>query len=285
LPPIHDLIRGDIICSKCGLVRSERLVDDSHEERRIYTADEANSRARTGALVQPTIPNIALMTVIDQSGPMSDQMRRAAKWDSRMDWTTRNLLAAGSEIKRIATNLQMGRSIHETAYKVYEKALEADLLRGRSINGMACVCLYIAARQLGYPITRHTLLRETQTSRNDFKRCYNIAVSVLSLRVPQIDPSLLLARQCSDLELPHAVEHLALRIINLWKETETCSGKKMPAVTAAALYIAANNQGFKISQKCVAGAFGITEVTLRDRQNEMRRLIAAAAAKHRQTQE
>ena len=45
---ITDPESGEIVCSKCGLVISEKIEDFAHQERRAYSMQEADERARDG---------------------------------------------------------------------------------------------------------------------------------------------------------------------------------------------------------------------------------------------
>ena len=42
---ITDPESGEIVCSKCGLVISEKIEDYAHQERRAYSMQEADERA------------------------------------------------------------------------------------------------------------------------------------------------------------------------------------------------------------------------------------------------
>jgi transcription initiation factor TFIIIB Brf1 subunit/transcription initiation factor TFIIB len=77
---------GDIICNECGLVIDEKRVDFTHNGRRAYTNDERNSRERTGAPISVLLPDIGLTTTIDKSKINNPDLKRAAKWNTRMNW-------------------------------------------------------------------------------------------------------------------------------------------------------------------------------------------------------
>ena len=46
---ITDPESGEVICSNCGLVISEKDIDLAKPERRVFTTEESNQRTRTGA--------------------------------------------------------------------------------------------------------------------------------------------------------------------------------------------------------------------------------------------
>jgi len=63
---ITDIESGEIICSKCGIVILERIEETSREWH-IFSAEEINSKTRTGAPNSLARHDRGLYTVIGQS--------------------------------------------------------------------------------------------------------------------------------------------------------------------------------------------------------------------------
>ena len=61
---ITDPETGEIVCSKCGLVICEKVEDNSHQERRAFSIEEANLRSRTGAPMSLALYDKGLSTII-----------------------------------------------------------------------------------------------------------------------------------------------------------------------------------------------------------------------------
>ncbi len=81
-------------------------------------------------------------------------MQRLRKWNERFrtrDSKERNLKQALGEIDRMASALGLPTNVRETASVIYRRALDEDLLPGRSIEGVSTACVYAAARQAGVP--------------------------------------------------------------------------------------------------------------------------------------
>ena len=64
---ITDPETGEIVCSKCGLVICEKVEDNSHQERRAFSIEEANLRSRTGAPMSLALYDKGLSTIIGRS--------------------------------------------------------------------------------------------------------------------------------------------------------------------------------------------------------------------------
>src|SRR5215211_2002195 len=90
---ITDPNSGEIICSNCGVVIYDRIEDTIHPERRTYTLEEVDEKARTGAPYSLARHDMGLSTVIgrenkDASGQtidtaMRSKMERLRTWDAR----------------------------------------------------------------------------------------------------------------------------------------------------------------------------------------------------------
>ena len=172
--PLHE--RGEIVCGQCGLVISERIVDVAHSGKRAFTKQEKESRERTGSPISILLPDMGLSTIIDKSNIKSPDLKRAAKWNSRMTWDKRNMLIATTELKRIGSNLNLPNHVKKAAIRLYIEAFKKKLLRGRSINGMVAACLYFACRERKIPRTLQEILEQTSISAKNVRRCYRTLI-------------------------------------------------------------------------------------------------------------
>ena len=263
------LERGEIVCGQCGLVINERIVDISHSGKRAFTKQEKESRERTGSPISILLPDMGLSTIIDKSNIKNPDLKRAAKWNSRMTWDKRNMLIATTELKRIGSNLTLPTHVKKTAIRLYIEAFKKKLLRGRSINGMVAACLYFACRERRIPRTLQEILDQTTISAKNVRRCYRTLIRELNLKVPSTDPVSLIPRFIAELELDIAAENATIKIINIFTSKFSTSGKDPKGLCAGALYLVCKMRDKKISQKEIANLVGVTEVTLRSRFKEL----------------
>ncbi len=90
---IADPNSGEIICSSCGMVISDKIEDTVHPERRTYSFEDADRNARTGTPSSLARHDMGLSTIIgrenkDASGQkidttMRSQIERLRTWDFR----------------------------------------------------------------------------------------------------------------------------------------------------------------------------------------------------------
>jgi len=265
--PIQE--KGEIVCSQCGLVISERILDISHTDKRAFTKQEKDKRERTGSPISILLPDMGLSTIIDKSNIKSPDLKRAAKWNSRMTWDKRNMLIATTELKRIASNLNLPNHVKKAAIRLYIEAFKKKLLRGRSINGMVAACLYFACRERKIPRTLQEILDESAINAKNVRRCYRTLIRELNLKAPSTDPISLVPRFVAELGLDAEAENSSINVLNKFISKFSTSGKDPKGLCAGALYLVCKKKQRRISQKEIANIIGVTEVTLRSRYKEL----------------
>lgn len=265
--------RGEIVCGQCGLVISERIVDISHSGKRAFTKQEKENRERTGSPISILLPDMGLSTIIDKSNIKSPDLKRAAKWNSRMTWDKRNMLIATTELKRIGSNLNLPNHVKKAAIRLYIEAFKKKLLRGRSINGMVAACLYFACRERKIPRTLQEILEQTSINAKNVRRCYRTLIRELNLKVPSTDPISLIPRFIAELELDVDAENSTIKILQTFISRFSTSGKDPKGLCAGALYLVCKMKDKRISQKEIANLVGVTEVTLRSRYKELIKML------------
>lgn len=277
----RDYSRGELVCEDCGLVIDENIVDMGPEWR-AFDAEQKEKRARTGAPLTYTIHDKGLSTVIGWKNKDSygksiptrsrAQLYRLRKWQRRIrvsNATERNLAVALSELDRMASAMGLPRNVRETAAMIYRKAVLKNLIRGRSIEGVAAAALYAACRQCGVPRTLDEIAETSRVSRKEIGRTYRFIARELGLKLLPTSPQDYVSRFCSELKLSGDVQAKALEILKEAADKELTSGRGPTGVAAAAIYIASILCGERRTQREVADVAGVTEVTIRNRYKEL----------------
>ena len=261
--------KGEIVCRQCGLVISERIVDVSHSGKRAFTKQEKERRERTGSPISILLPDMGLSTIIDKNNIKSPDLKRAAKWNSRMTWDKRNMLIATTELKRIGSNLTLPNHVKKAAIRLYIEAFKKKLLRGRSINGMVAASLYFACRERKIPRTLQEILEQTSVNAKNVRRCYRTIIRELNLKAPSTNPISLIPRFVAELNLDAETEKTTIKILQSFVSKYSTSGKDPKGLCAGALYLVCKKRDKRISQKEIANVVRVTEVTLRSRYKEL----------------
>ena len=148
---LRDETRGEVCCEDCGVVLEDKVIDQGAEWR-VFSPEQGDQRARTGAPMTVMLHDKGLSTDIDWqnkdysgksiSSRYRSQFYRMRKWQKRSrvsNATERNLAMALAELDRMASRLDLPKSIRRPLN--YKKAVEARLIRGRSIEGVALACM------------------------------------------------------------------------------------------------------------------------------------------------
>ncbi len=286
---VDDYDQGEVICQACGLVLSEHTISKGPEWR-AFTKEEKDSRARVGMPTSYSIHDKGLSTVIDRANrdaygrqlPLSTrlQMLRLRKWQTRTrvhSSADRNLAQAMAELDRLTDILHIPATIKERAAIVYRKALDTGLVRGRSISAIAAASLYAACRASQTPRTLKEVSAASRIRKKDVARCYRLLVRELNMRMPVEDPIRCVSKIATKVEMAMQTQRRAIKILNEAKVQGISAGKDPMALAAAALYVACVLEGEKKTQKEIAEAANVTEVTVRNRYKGLKQSLGLNA--------
>jgi transcription initiation factor TFIIB len=278
---VRDYERGELVCEECGLVLDDKFIDQGPEWR-AFDAEQSEKRARTGAPMTYMIHDKGLSTEISwknkdsygKSIPTRNraQLYRLRKWQRRIrvsNATERNLAFALSELDRMASGMGLPRNVRETAALIYRKAVNKNLIRGRSIEGVVAASTYGACRQCTVPRTLDEIASTSRVGRKEIGRTYRFLTQELRLKLMPTSPEDYISRFCSELKLSGEVQTKTMEILKLAKEKELTSGRGPTGLAAAAIYIAALLSNERRTQREVADKAGVTEVTIRNRYKEL----------------
>ena len=278
---VTDTEHGETVCDDCGLVVEEDGIDRGPEWR-AFNSGERDSKSRVGAPTTNMMHDKGLSTNIgwqdkdaygkSLSTRQRQKMQRLRTWNERFrtrDSKERNLKQALGEIDRMASALGLPSNVRETASVIYRRALNEDLLPGRSIEGVSTSCVYAAARQAGVPRSLDEIADVSRVEKNEIARTYRYVVRELGLEVQPADPESYVPRFASGLELSDEAEHRARGLLRNAKEKGVHSGKSPVGLAAAAVYAAALLTNEKTTQAAVSDVADISEVTIRNRYHEL----------------
>jgi transcription initiation factor TFIIB len=177
------------------------------------------------------------------------------------------------ELDRLCEQMRIPHSVKEEAAYVYRKAFEKGLVRGREINALVPAPLYASCRRAGLPRTIQEVAAASLVEEKAVTRSYRLILMELDLQVPLSDPVAYTSKITSALNISGKSQGLAVEILKLAKERRVSLGSHPAAMAAATLYIACKLNGEAKNQADIAYAAGITEVTLRNRCNELNRRL------------
>ena len=283
---VLDATTGEQICTNCGYVMKDKIEETGPEWRTFAREEGGENRIRTGMPSSLAMHDMGLSTVIgkenrDASGralqsSMRTTLERLRTWDKRSqvhESVDRNLRQAFSELARLTDKLRVSDAIVERAAYIYRKAVDRNLIRGRSISAMIAASLYAAMRDTETPRNLKDLAAVSNVKRKELSRSYRLILKELDLRMPVADPVKSVSRIASKVGVTERTKRRAIDILRRASEAGSTAGKDPTGLAASALYIASVMENENKTQKDMAEAAGVTEVTIRNRYKTLKEAL------------
>jgi transcription initiation factor TFIIB len=284
---VVDSSSGETICQKCGAILEIENAN-RNQEWSAFDIEEFNEKARTGTPGSLARHDMGLFTVIgrtdrDAKGEKLDPkvrstIQRLRTWDFRTKIhtsTDRNLREAFSELQVLKAKLGLSDAITEKTAYVYRKAHERRLVRGRTTSAILAASLYIVCRETGTSRTLQDISEISNVKRKDLARSYRLILSKLELKIPVLDPIKCIARVANKVNLSEITKRKAIDLMYKINEHELGAGKDPMGLAASVLYLLCMNKdrdsNENRTQSDLAAAAGVTEVTIRNRIQELRK--------------
>ena len=173
-------------------------------------------------------------------------------------------------LQRLAAKTATSADIQRRAIELMDGAARLGLLRGRPLAAVCVAALYAAARQRGAPVPLSRLAASTGQKRAALGRYYRILSVGLKLNLLPTTPQGHLPGLCKVLLLPVRVRRRAEGLLEAAGYPGAKPGRSPPAVAAAALYLVAPLEGRTLTEKAVAEAAWVTDVTVRTAARDLR---------------
>jgi transcription initiation factor TFIIB len=261
----------EIVCSKCGVVWAERFSDDTWD----YDIGERGS-GRTGP---PENPMMVSSTVIAPGnkdaagrylkGEAKDMVKRITIWDKRQKSNgKRTLNIANTEITRLCQVLGISENIKQRGAEIFRECEKYKMMRGRTTTVFSAACLYAASREAGTSKTLTDFTNACYARRSDISAYYRLIIKTLDIKPDIMSPVSYISRIGSNTipQINVKTQHKAIKLLN---ELDNKEGKDPVGLAAAALYYCCCLKGWDYTQRTIAIAAGITEVTIRNRIKDM----------------
>lgn len=271
-----DHITGDTICSKCGLVLDEKLIDLGKEWR--YFDKEHISRVRCGSPTTMYYPDKGLSTVIDKGNKdingnklkPEDRYKfyRLRKTDYIVHSGTskdKNLIVAMNELNTICSQFGLSGNLRTKASILYRKCINKNLLKGRSIELLIASVIFVICRTNKIHITYKQLLADSHLKQRELFRCVNLIIDKFNINSKQIlyTPENYIESYTSALNLSEKTKRDTYNILKKLGRYNLFNGKSPKGIAITVLYLIGLHNNEHRTQKQASEVSKITEVTIR----------------------
>jgi transcription initiation factor TFIIB len=138
---------------------------------------------------------------------------------------------------------------------------------------MVAASLYAALRVTRTPMTLSEIARVSTVDEKDISRSYRRLIRELGLHVPVQRAQINVPRIASKVEVGMEAQRRAIEILGEADRLKITVGKDPMGLAASALYMACVINGESRTQKMIAEAADVTEVTIRNRYTELKRVL------------
>ncbi|WP_370519365.1 transcription initiation factor IIB, partial [Nitrososphaera sp. AFS] len=278
---------GDIVCTKCGMVIPDNLLEMKAEWNGAVALNESEIKARTG-LQQSSLAShdMGLSTVIGKENidaskkkiepSILSSMQRLRIWDFRtqvQSSSDKSLRIAFSELGRLKDKLGLSEAIVEKAAYIFRKAHQKGKLRGRSIPAVMAASIYIACRQMEASRTLDDIAAISNVKRKAIAKYHRELVLEFQIELPEIDSAKCISRVANNANITEKTKHHAINLMNLVIKQGISAGKDPMGLAAAVLYTSCVKTGEEKSQMDLANAAQTADATVRNRVKDLKKRL------------
>ena len=266
--------RGFHVCTRCGFVIEDMIIDQGPEWR-AYTTEDRMERERTGSPITAKVHDYGITTKIGYPRVkdkarihrlivMHNKLRVPAK--------ERKLVTYLSVLNSEASKLNLPDYVKETAALLTRRIIEEGKAKRIDMYTLIAGILYYSCQVNKIPKSLQEIKSLYNVSSSDLwkalERIQSVAKSVQGFK-PTIKPTEYIPKIIEKLNLPPYVSTKASELVDLMHKNGLTSGKGYTALAAASVYLISTLMDVKRTQKEVAEALNITEVTIRNRYKEI----------------
>ncbi|BFI74149.1 transcription initiation factor TFIIB [Sulfurisphaera ohwakuensis] len=269
-----DLNRGTYICTNCGYVIDEFVIDQGPEWR-AYTEQDRLERERTGSPITAKVHDFGITTTIGYSRSSNKtkiEKLRAIQNKLRVSPKDRKLVTYLSVLNNEAAKLNLPEYVKETASLLIRKIIDEGKAKRIDIYTLIAAVLYYSCQVNKIPKSLQEIKNNYGISSSELwkalERVQKVAKSSLEFK-PNIKPTEFIPKIVEKLNLPPYISTKASELVDLMHKNGLTSGKGYTALAAASVYLVSTLMDAKKTQKDIANALNITEVTIRNRYKEI----------------
>jgi len=272
---VVDPDRGERICRECGFVIEDDSLDMGPEWR-AFNTQEKEKRSRVGLPLSYAMPDRGLSTTIGNvytetkrklSMERKHELVRMARWHRRVVNSSkqRNLTTAMTSLDKYCDKLHIPYQVKEQAALTYRKSLDKNLVKGRSINMIVAASIYAACRITQTQRGLKEISEVGNFKLNELAKAYRLVITELDLDIPRPKAQNRVPKIASRVNISQRTQRAAIDLLREAERNRITAGKDPRGLAAAALYITCIQGDEKCTQKELARAAGVTEVTIRNR--------------------
>ncbi|TPX32454.1 hypothetical protein SmJEL517_g04472 [Synchytrium microbalum] len=249
--------RGQTICDRCG-----RVAEDSNLKSEITFTERSSGNATADG------------TVIGHDQARARSRSKFGTVRGGMPESREQTMAKGkNKATEMGTHFGYKQTEIEQATSWLNLAIAHNFTKGRRTDTVVAACLYLVARLGDKGLMLIDFSERAETNVYTLGATFLKLAHLLGVAIPNIDPSIYLARFAEKLDFggkKTSVIKVATNLVRRMQHDWMAMGRHPAGVCAACLFIAARMHGFRRSHREIVSVVKICETTLRKRLTEFK---------------
>lgn len=277
---VNDFSNGTIVCTNCGLVNEEILIDETAEwnfggEEAAHSKDPSRCGGPTNALLEKS----SLSTMINTSRAKGNNYTMAKIHQQQsMNYVERSLYHVFEEIQKMAGDKgHLSQAIIEQAKAYYKKISEKRLSRGAVRKGLIACCILYACKAHNVPRSVKEIGEMCNISVSILNKTTKIFTNLMKDEVSNtngIHVDDLISRFCNVFQFEHKEHHSILRDVRKVHDYvlhhNILHGKTPTSVASGIIYFVLQKRGYEIDKNLIVTHHKVSFVTLNKIQTILR---------------
>jgi len=262
---ILDFASGDYICSLCGCVQPEQVID-SQKDWPDYDEEKGESNAHAEKVDEFGDLGTQIPTgILEEDGSRSSKYTKVLTKEERV---SNHVKFAFSKVNELCETLQIPSIVKQTAKGILKQFFEkGSNLKGLKTDAFIVAVLLIASKQEQGARSLKTLARQTNIHEKDIKRFYKVLIKGTewtSIKEMSHQVSDMIEQFCNRLQISYSIIKGAKAVAE--SIIPFLEGKRASSIATTAILFIVNLRGlqktYKQSDLCAIA--GISVNTLRN---------------------
>ena len=236
---VIDMHNGELVCTNCGFVAEESIIDDTYEKRNFGSDNGGNrSESRIGGPMKAGEGNNLGSNLIKINKDGNAIRAKSGGGSYNQSPTERNY----EEINRILGNKDVAKSVIEGTKEIYNQVIKELKMKGRNFKAMVCAMYFIASKKLNMSKSFKDIALMFSIPEAKIKKAYNhikkVVVNVLTVEQQNETLKNYIRNFCDENKENPEYKNLAQKIAQNINESSILEGKNTNTITGLSLYIA-----------------------------------------------
>ena len=236
---VNDVRAGEFVCTSCGLVTDERVIDDTYEKRNFGSDNGGkNSDSRVGGPMKAGEGGNLGSNLVKKDKDGIAVRAKSGGGSYNQSPTERNY----EEISKILGNQDVSKVIIEETRMIYSQVIKGLKMKGRNFKAIVCAMYYIASKRKNIAKSFKDISLMFSVPEVKIKKAYNhIKKEVVSgLTIDQQNSTFrnYIKNFCDMNPESYEFKTLAIDIAININKTSILEGKNTKTITGLALILA-----------------------------------------------